>query len=243
MLLNNRVDPRDPDASLVAMFRNHAEPNQSKSEAAGRLICDDVEVCEIRIPGSTNFGVYPATAVSHWITDPHTGAQRKVTYAERFSHQYRQFKEQVAQTKSGTPLTHAPFLTEARRAELRALNIYTVEQLALIDGNELKNLGPGGRDMKNASQAYIVEAKRNAPNLQLQAELEALRAKYATLEEDLQAAKKSAAAQGDAEFDDMTDEQLKLFVKSQTGHAPQGALTRKTLVRMAIDARGPKATA
>ena len=31
----------------------------------------------------------------------------------------------------------------------RALNLYTVEQLAAIDGQELKNLGPGGRELKN----------------------------------------------------------------------------------------------
>jgi len=95
--------------------------------------------------------------------------------------------------------------------------------------------------MKNRAQEYIAEAKRGAPSALMAVELEALRAKNATLQEDLEVAKKIAAAQGDAEFDDMTDEQLKAFIKTQTGHPPQGALTRKTLVRMAIDARGSKA--
>jgi hypothetical protein len=240
-MFDPRIDPRNPDGALVALFRNHAMPNEAKSIAENRLICDDVEIVEIRAPGSRNVHVFPATAVSHWDTDPHTGGQRKVTYAERFSRQYQQFKSQVAQTKSGTPLTHAPFLTEGRRAELRAQNVYTVEQLALIDGNELKNLGPGGRDMKNRAQEYMADAKRGAPSAHLAAELEALRAKNATLEEDLEAAKKAAAAQGDAEFDDMTDDQLKAFIRTQTGHVPAGSPGRKTLVRMAIDARGTKA--
>ena len=68
--------------------------------------------------------------MSHWSDDPVTGEQTQVTYAERFQHQYRQFKTAAAQTKTGTPLDHAPFLTEGRRAELRAQNIYTVEALA-----------------------------------------------------------------------------------------------------------------
>ena len=242
MLDVTRIDPRNPDASLVVVFKNLAVPNEARSAEENRLVCDDVEVCEIHMPGNrTGSPVFPANAVSHWDVNPHTGGQRKVTYAERFARQYQQFKSQSAQTMSGTPLTHAPFLTEARRAELRAQNLYTVEQLALIDGQELKNLGPGGRDMKNRAQEYIAEAKRGAPSALMAVELEALRAKNATLQEDLEVAKKIAAAQGDAEFDDMTDEQLKAFIKTQTGHPPQGALTRKTLVRMAIDARGSKA--
>mgnify|MGYP003694582783 CR=1 FL=1 len=53
----------------------------------------------------------------------------------------------------------APFLTEARKSELKGQNIYTVEALAVIEGAELKNLGPGGRDMKNQAIEYIEQGK------------------------------------------------------------------------------------
>jgi hypothetical protein len=166
----------DPDDNLLVMFKQHAVPNEAKSREAGRLICDDMDVVEIRRPGARDFTVLPATSVSHWAIDPATGGQIKVTYAERFRRQYQQFKALTAQTKSGTPLTHAPFLTEGRRAEMRALNIYTVEQLAAIDGQELKNIGTGGRELKNAAQVFIEESLKSVPNLQLQAEIEALKA-------------------------------------------------------------------
>jgi hypothetical protein len=229
---------KDPDDALVAIFKHHANPNEAKSLEAGRLICDDIEVVEIRSPGNKNtIVVQPAHAVSHWAVDPQTGGQVKVTYAERFQRQYQQFKMQMAQTKSGTPLSHAPFLTEARRSELRALNIYTVEALATLDGLELKNLGMGGRDLKNAAMAYIEETKATAPSKQLVAELEALKAKNAILQEDLEAAK---ANRVDAEFDGMTDKQLREYVTTQTGHEPQGSYPRKLLLRMAMDARPEK---
>jgi hypothetical protein len=230
--------PTDPDASLTAVFKHHAAPNDAKSVAANRLICDDVEVCEIRAPGSkTTTVVVPATAFSHWATDPHTGGQVKVTYAERFAHQYRQFKAQTAQTKAGTPLSHAPFLTEGRRAEMRALNVYTVEALAGMDGQELKNLGPGGRELKNAAMEYIEEAKKTAPNLHMLAEIEALRAKNAVLQEDLEAAR----LRPEGEFEGMDLDQLRAFITANTGHAPVGTLNRKALVRMAMDTRPEKA--
>jgi hypothetical protein len=132
------IDPRDPDASLVVLFRLHAERNEAKSVAEGRPIFDDVEVCDIRLPGSRNYGTYPAHTRSHWRIDPYSGSQTEITYAQRFPRQYEQFCAHAAQTKSGTPLDYAPFITAGRRAELRAQNIYTVEQLAAIDGQELR---------------------------------------------------------------------------------------------------------
>ena len=36
-----------------------------------------------------------------------------------------------------------------------------------------------------------------------------------------------------AQFDDMTLEQLREYIKTNTGHAPHGSLNRKTLMRMA----------
>lgn len=226
--------PALTDANLVVLFKHHANPNEAKSITAGRLICDDMEVIEIRSPGNKNtVGVYPANDFSHWSIDPNTGAQVKVHYAERFSRQYQQFKAQSAQTKAGTPLEYARFLTEGRRAELRALNIYTVEALATLDGQELKNIGQGGRELKNAAMEYIEESKKNVPNLQLQAELEALKARNAVLEED-------AAARKPDGFEGMSDEDLRDFIKANTGHSPHGTLGRKQLLRMAEGAKTEK---
>jgi hypothetical protein len=223
------------DDLLLVLFKHHANPNEAKSLAAGRLICDDIEIIEIRSPGNKQtVSVHPANMFSHWATDPNTGGQIKVSYAERFARQYQQFKAQSAQTKAGTPLEYARFLSEGRRAELRALNIYTVEALASLDGQELKNIGQGGRELKNAAMEFIEDAKKGAPNLQLQAEIEALKARNAILEED------AAARIAKTEFDEMDDKALRDFVTANTGHAPHGTLSRKQLLRMASDARNEK---
>ena len=231
-------NPRDPDSILIPTFRNHAVPNDAKSAEAGRPIYDDVEVVDLRRAGSRDFSTHPATGFSHWTIDPRTGGQIKVTYAERFRHQYQQYKAMAQQTVSGTPLDHAPFMTEGERASMRALNLYTVEQLAAIDGQELKNLGPGGRELKNQAVEFIEQTKAKAPETtQLAAELEALRARNAVLQEDVDALKLRQASEG--QFKDMSDEQLREFIASHTGHAPHGDLPRKTLVRMATDHARP----
>jgi hypothetical protein len=229
---------RDPDEAIVPLFKHMALPNEARTALEGRPIFDDREVVELRSPGKKDYPVFLATQVSHWVEDPISGGQTQITYAERFAKQYQQFKAQSAQTKSGTPLTHAPFLTEARRAELRALNIYTVEALATVDGQELKNLGQGGRDMKNAAMEFMEEGRRNAPNAQMSAELEALRARNATLEEDVEALKNSRI---DTEFKDMSVEQLKQYIAAHAGHVPAGSNNRKTLEQMAMNCRPDKA--
>ena len=228
---------QDPDDVLVVLFKLHAEENEARSREAGRPIFDETEQCEIRAPGSKDVKVFPATSFSRWIDDPMTGRQRKQTYAERFAHQYRQFKAQALQTKSGTPLDRAPFLSEGRRAELRAQNVYTVEQLADIEGTELKNLGPGGREMKNSAMEFIAESRTAAPSMQLMAELEALKARNSVLEEDLQNKQTS-----EGEFAGMDLAQLREFIKTNSGQEPLGAINmnRKTLVRLAMNLRPEK---
>jgi len=229
---------RDPDDALVVLFRHLPLPNDLRTQAEGRPIFDDVEVCEIRLPGSKDVKVFPALAFSTgWIDDPHTGASHQITYAERFAHQYRQFKMHVAQTKSGTPLDYAPFLTAARRAELRAQNVYTVEQLAAIEGTELKNLGPGGREYKNGAVDYLAESKASVPAKQMQQELEALRARNQILEEDakLKAEREAATpkATADVDFDDMNVDQLREYITVHTGLPPTGSLGHKSLKHLA----------
>jgi hypothetical protein len=238
-MLNAQTDYRPTptsDAALVPLFKQLGVLNEAKTAKEGRPIYDDVEVVEIRAPGSRDVKVFPAQAFSNWQIDPFTGLQRPVTYAERFKSQYNQFKEHAAQTMSGTPLQFAPFLTEGRRAELRALNIYTVEALAQVDGQELKNLGYGGRDMKNQAEAYLAKAATAAPDMQLKIENEALRARNAVLEEDRTIL--MAKAKVEQQFEDMPIEQLREYIVAHTGRPLQGNPSQKTLVRMAMEMRG-----
>lgn len=221
------------DKGVVAIFRNGTVKNNVKSAEAGRPIFDDIELVEIRHPGTRDHGVYPATERSHWLVDEITGEQRPISFAERFSKQYQQFKSNQQQTKSGTPLDYLTFLTEGKRAELRALNIYTAEALAIIDGAELKNLGPGGREWKNKAIEFLENSNDASKVTKLEAELETIRARNEVLEEDAKLFAKDKPSEG--EFEGMSDEQLREHVRSLTGVALKGNPSRKTLIRMAQD--------
>jgi hypothetical protein len=92
-----------------------------------------------------------------------------------------------------------------------------------------------GRDLKNKAIEYIAETKQGAPNLQLMEQLEQLKARNAILEEDAKFV--SARQAAESEFENMSVDQLREFISANTGHTPQGSINRKTLIRMAMDAR------
>ena len=84
---------KDPDDSVVALFKEHAVKNEAKSAAEGRPIFDDDGNCRAALARLQELEVYPGHRVLA-LGRPirMTGEQVKVTYAERFRRQYQQFK-------------------------------------------------------------------------------------------------------------------------------------------------------
>ena len=66
--------------------------------------------------------------------------------------------------------------------------------------------------------------------------MEALRTRNALLEEDV-ATLRSLKAKAEAEFAEMSDDEIKEYINAHTGHRPLGNPNRKTLMRMALEAR------
>lgn len=162
---------------LNVVFRYNTVDDEIETRKAGRPMFKDVEVCDITFPGNNKT---KATFLAH---ENEPNATREsvangggfVTYAMHYNQQYLSFKDGTAQPLGGTPLSEAPFLTEAKRRELAALSIRTIEQLASLDGTPLKQLGMGGRELKNQAEAYIKTAAGSADTTALAAQIEALR--------------------------------------------------------------------
>lgn len=157
------ADGQDASNLIVPRFYIHTLQNEAKSKAAGRPIFDEMEVCEIRMAANKQtVGVFPAHEIWRTEKDLATGEVAPITYAMRFPDQYKKFKAGEAQVQSGTPLSELLFLSASKRLELKALNIHTAEALAALDGQPLKLLGMGGRELKNAAQAYLDKAAGTA---------------------------------------------------------------------------------
>lgn len=180
---------------IVARFYTEAVPDENESRKAGRPIFKDEERCEIRFAANKRTtGVFPAHEVFKWGTNPESGEREQVTYAMAYADQYRKFKAGQSQDQSGTPLSELPFLSASKRLELKALNIHTAEALAALDGTPLKQLGMGGREMKNQAQAYLDKASGSADLTAMAAESAAQKQQIADLQAQIEEINRAAAA-------------------------------------------------
>ena len=178
------------DALVVPRFHNVAAEDEAASRAAGRPIFKDQERVEIRIAGDRNYThVVPAHSMWQRING------EEITYAQRWPDAYARFKAGKAAVADGTPISELPFLSEARREELRRLGVVTAEALASLDGKNLSTLGAQGREWKTQATAYLARAASGAPDAALAAEVEELRARVAEMQADSGAEKEALKAQ------------------------------------------------
>jgi len=151
-------------------FRKHTALNELKSKNAGRPIYDETVVCDVVFPANKlSAGTFPALDKAGWEVDPQTQMRYEVTYAEKYKTQYDQFLAGVQQTMAGTPIDLLPFLSEAKKLELKhGLRIFTAEQLANLDGHQKRALGMEADELQRQTRAYLEGTSSGAANLAMQ---------------------------------------------------------------------------
>jgi hypothetical protein len=225
----------------IPRFFNMPIKNEAETKKQGRPIFDDIEVCEVRFSGNREKVIH-APAHEVFRTDRTIeGDVNEITYAIQYRDQYLAFKSGDAQTLRGTPTSELPFLTASKRLELKALNIHTAEALAALDGNNLKMLGMGGRELKVQAQTYLENAAGSADVVRLATLNAALETRIKQLE-----GRAPAAAEGEdaphltapedpnaSPFFTMGSDDIKNWIQEATGTRPLGNPSHATLVKRA----------
>jgi hypothetical protein len=219
MEFDNYGAPKSKGTEPNVRFYVDEKEDKVATHNVGFLQYRSVEMCEIRFPADRQRTlVRPAHAECTKING------RKITYADRFPDAYQRFKQGLAPVVSGMPLAELGWLDGAKRKTLNALGIYTVEQLASLEGTALSNLGMGGREIKEKAKAFLENARDSSTAVRLAAEVEALKAQLAQVQSE------KAEPTGYAA---MSDDDLKELIASKTGSRPRGNPSHDTLVRMA----------
>jgi hypothetical protein len=133
-----------------------------------------------------------------------SNARKQWTYAERFPDHYAAFKRGSESQHPGTPLSEVPFLSVAQKAEMNAMKIYTVEQLAGMADRDIGKKGMGFRGYVDAAKAYLDTT--NGTNA-LRSEMEELRRQLAEMQAPAPA--KVEAENSAIEFTGMTDDDIR----------------------------------
>ena len=144
------------DKKLYVNFYVRAVMSGFKSAQEGRPIFDEVDYIRIIIPGDKNS-----------ILDVPVDEQHKM----RFEAQYDRFKKNQEQAVSGTPLEVWPQMTVGLVAELKAMNVHTVEQLADMP-DQLAQKIMGSHALRTKAKTFLDAAAGEAGNSKLALELE-----------------------------------------------------------------------
>jgi hypothetical protein len=227
--------------------RNHVEffaeavLNKRKTREMGRPVHDEREFVRIKFPGDKH-RVLVAPAGEYHRRD---AEGNKICYKDEYPKHYEMFKAGRTFIGDGTPLSELPFLTEAKRADLRALNIHTAEDLAGLEGTPLTRVGIGARALKDQAAAYIAKAggsadvtRLAAENAGLKTQMEQMQAQMAELMQ--RTAPVASGVSGEIgvseeppNYADWADEDLKAYIARHTGARPRGNPSHETLVAMA----------
>lgn len=157
------------DSKLYVTFYVRPIYNAFKSAQEGRPIYEEEEYIKVIVPGDSK------TTVDCPVDD---------TFRMRFEKQYEKFKKGLTQAVTGTPLEMWPQMTVGLCAELKAMNIITVEQLAeLADGPAQKIMG--SHDLRRKAQAFLDASKSEAESNKLVMELEKRDDKIKLLEQQM----------------------------------------------------------
>lgn len=197
-------------------------PVQDKAASAreGRPIFHDREMVKIRIPGDR---------LIDWDGEVDDAIRA------RFPEAYAAFKRGETRSATGTPLDEWPPLTKSRVYELKASGIMTVEEYADVPDGVLGKLGMNAREEREKARVYIKNAKDNAASSALAAENADLKRRLEALEAAMMG-RADAPASIPAEskpIEECTDEELKAFIKRETGDWVRGTPSRETLIRKA----------
>lgn len=232
MALSVPIDTRD--ITVTPVFKHANVEDIAASEREKRLVMKTIEVVEVRFAGSKLYSpVFPTNAM--WKRDGH----KIVTYAERWADQYRDFLSGNTQKASGTPLEMLKSygVTDAQLSLCRALRIYSIEALDGLEGQTLKSLQMNANPLKEMAKRYLSDRAKGADNAdeiqKLREEIERLRAGQVPAQDSSPAQIEQAVAAADAEFEAMSDEDLKAFIKAKSGAAPRGTPGREFLLNAA----------
>lgn len=145
------------ERGLAVRFSLEPMQNEQKTKEKGRPIFDEVEICEIRVSGSTD-------TVREVVTTDHR---------RRFPGAYLAFKQNQDQdAASGTPLVQWPLLSRAQAEEARYFGVRTVEQLSEVSDVNLQKLGAGWMVLRQQARDWLGKAKDGALLGKLRQELE-----------------------------------------------------------------------
>lgn len=161
-----------------AIFREDTVKDNMASEKAGRPIYKPVILLEKIVPGdSLNRPIRPM----------------RDSDKEEYPQEWARFQQNKTNQIPGTPVEAVTWLSKTQVAEFRAINIFTVEQLATLPDSVASRI-MGFQEIRAKAQSFLKASQDSAFTTRLEAELKGKDEKISALEARLAALEQQPAA-------------------------------------------------
>lgn len=154
------------DGKTIPQFFTMQQKDVARTAALGQVKYNEIEMIKIFIPGDKH------NIVESRVTDVHRA---------KYPKQYEAFKKMQELAPEGTLIDNWPLLQRSQVYELKAANVFTVEQLAELSDEKLGIIGIGARSLRKHAQAFIEATEKGRLPAQMIAENESLKNQVALL--------------------------------------------------------------
>lgn len=154
---------------MFVFFHTVQRKNNFKSKTEGRPVFEAKIHIKKLVPGDNSLLI---------------DRPMRETDAEEFPQEWARFQQKQEVVASGTPIAAWGVLTDTQQAEFRAMNIFTVDQLAnLPDSGASKIMG--FNDLRTKARAFLLASKDSDLLAKAQAEKEASEARMAAQDKEM----------------------------------------------------------
>lgn len=199
------------DSTVLATFSDEYIKNEYRSDTEGTVIYDHFYQIMLEYPGNN---------LQNFIHRFSPNEEKNSQWPRRFARQWEAFKNQREQVPEGTPIEHWPPIDKKRVLELKAMKIYTVEQIAALSDIHGENMGLDWRKLRDLAKATVEPNVALAEIAKVKRENEDLHLKMDSMQRQLSAL---ASAQG-KHADDLTS--VSLEETPRRGRPPKQAETQ-----------------
>ena len=167
-------------------FERRPVEDRNACTSAGKFMSKDVDYALVTPPYSRD--VFEQVA-SDWLTNMRRevdNGRLPQDWYEKYVAAYDRWKKGEEIPLDGTAIKGWAILSPAQQTNLVALNIRTVEDLAVINDEGMRRIGMGAMDLRDKAKAWLSQTKDKGPltmeNAALKVENRALKAKNEELE-------------------------------------------------------------
>lgn len=139
-------------------FETRAIEDRNASIEKGHYVTKNVDYALITPPFSKDCVSQEVTVWLKTMDENVSAGRLPSRWRDNYKQQYEAWKRNEDVPLDGTPIKGWPLLSPAQQANLIAINVRTVEDLAAINDEGQKRYGMGALDLKNKAQAWIKSA-------------------------------------------------------------------------------------